>query len=40
MIISSNKIREIENNNLHDDYIENVIYNHSNKVINVELERE
>ena len=40
MIISCNNIREIENINLHDAYIENVIYNHSNKVINVELESE
>ena len=40
MTISCNNIREIENINLHDAYIENVIYNHSNKVINVELESE
>ena len=40
MIISYKNIREIENINLHDAYIENVIYNHSNKVINVELESE
>ena len=39
MIISCNNIREIENINLHDAYIENVIYNHSNKVIKETLNK-
>lgn len=40
MNISSKNLYEIEKVNLHDAYIENVIYNHSNKTINIKLESE
>ena len=40
MIISYKNLHEIEKVNLHDAYIENVIYNHADKKINIKLESE
>lgn len=40
MIISFKNLHEIEKINLHDTLIENIIYNHSDKKINIKLESE
>ena len=40
MIISYKNLHEIEKINLHDACIENVIYNHADKKINIKLESE
>lgn len=40
MIISYKNLHEIEKINLHDAYIENMIYTHSDKKINIKLESE
>ena len=40
MVISYKNIYEIEKINLHDAHIGNVVYNHSEKTINIKLESE